>query len=106
MTTRSTDKFPSAFAGFFMPIQSLTTATEHIKQMIYDEVYHLEGAQMLARGFTGLSPDASPDEASALSVVIDHSIQAIEIHDLAKRITALEETQAKRDETKDPTTPA
>jgi uncharacterized protein DUF5681 len=32
----------------------------------------------------------TPEEASALSIVIDRSIQAIELHDLAKRIAALE----------------
>ena len=40
----------------------------------------------------------TPDEASALSVVIDHSIQAIELHDVTKRIAALEEARDKRDE--------
>jgi hypothetical protein len=33
-----------------------------------------------------------------LSVVIDRSIQAIEIHDITKCITALEEARAKQDE--------
>jgi hypothetical protein len=32
----------------------------------------------------------TPEEASALSIVIDRSIQAIELHDIAKRIAALE----------------
>jgi hypothetical protein len=32
-----------------------------------------------------------------LSVVIDRSIQAIELHDIARRITALEEARDKRD---------
>ena len=40
----------------------------------------------------------TPDEASALSVVIDRSIQAIELHDITKRIAALEEERDKRDE--------
>jgi hypothetical protein len=40
----------------------------------------------------------TPDEASALSVVIDRSIQAIELHDITKRIAALEEARDKRDE--------
>jgi hypothetical protein len=40
----------------------------------------------------------TPDEASALSVVIDRSIQAIELHDITKRIAALEEAREKRDE--------
>jgi hypothetical protein len=38
----------------------------------------------------------TPDEASALSVVIDRSVQAIELHDITKRITALEEAEARR----------
>jgi hypothetical protein len=40
----------------------------------------------------------TPDEASALSVVIDRSIQAIELHDITKRIAALEAARDKRDE--------
>jgi hypothetical protein len=43
----------------------------------------------------------TPDEASALSIVIDRSIQAIEIHDITRRIAALEEAQHKRDEKND-----
>jgi hypothetical protein len=39
----------------------------------------------------------TPDEASALSVVVDRSIQAIERHDVVTRITALEEAQEKRE---------
>jgi hypothetical protein len=39
----------------------------------------------------------TPDEASALSIVIDRSIQAIELHDIVKRIAALEEARDKRD---------
>ena len=31
----------------------------------------------------------TPDEASALSIVIDRSVQAIELHDITKRIAAL-----------------
>jgi Family of unknown function (DUF5681) len=37
----------------------------------------------------------TPDEASALSVVVDRSIQAIELHGIIKRIAALEEAQEK-----------
>jgi hypothetical protein len=44
----------------------------------------------------------TPDEASALSVVIDRSIPAIELHDITKRITALEEARDKQDEENDP----
>jgi hypothetical protein len=40
----------------------------------------------------------TPDEASALSIVVDRSVQAIELHDVIKRIAALEEAQDKRDE--------
>ena len=40
----------------------------------------------------------TPDEASALSVVMDRSIQAIAIHDITKRLDALEEARAKRDD--------
>jgi Family of unknown function (DUF5681) len=40
----------------------------------------------------------TPDEASALSVVVDRTVQAIELHDITKRIAALEEAQDKRDE--------
>ena len=40
----------------------------------------------------------TPDEASALSIVIDRSIQAIELHDITKRIAALEEAQDKQNE--------
>jgi Family of unknown function (DUF5681) len=43
----------------------------------------------------------TPDEASALSVVIDRSIPAIELHDITKRIAALEEARDKRDEKND-----
>ena len=46
------------------------------------------------------------EEATALSVVIDRSIQAIQLHDIAKRITALEEARDKRDEAKNPPAPA
>jgi hypothetical protein len=44
----------------------------------------------------------TPDEASALSVVADRSIQAITLHDITKRIEALEEARAKRNEKDDP----
>jgi hypothetical protein len=45
----------------------------------------------------------TPDEAGALSIVMDRSIQAIELHNITKRIAALEEARDRRDETKDPT---
>ena len=41
----------------------------------------------------------TPEEASALSIVMDRSIQAIELHDVTKRIAALE-ARDKRDETR------
>jgi hypothetical protein len=44
----------------------------------------------------------TPDEASALSIVIDRSIQAIELHDITKRVAALEEAREKRDEKNNP----
>ena len=44
----------------------------------------------------------TPDEASALSIVIDRSIQAIELHDITKRIAALEEAQDKQNEKDEP----
>jgi hypothetical protein len=44
----------------------------------------------------------TPDEASALSIVIDRSVQAIELHDIVKRIAALEEARDKRDEKNEP----
>lgn len=44
----------------------------------------------------------TPDEASALSVVIDRTIKAIELQDISKRITALEQAQAKQDESNNP----
>ena len=40
----------------------------------------------------------TPDEASALSIVIERSIQAIELHGITNRIAALEEARDKRDE--------
>jgi hypothetical protein len=40
----------------------------------------------------------TPDEAGVLSVVIDRSIQAIELHDITRRIAALEETRDRRNE--------
>ena len=39
----------------------------------------------------------TPDEASALSIVVDRSIQAIELHGIVKRIEALEKARDKRD---------
>jgi hypothetical protein len=47
----------------------------------------------------------TPDEASALSIVVDRSIQAIELHDMTNRIAALEQARDKRDEKNDPTPP-
>ena len=44
----------------------------------------------------------TPDEAGALSIVIDRTIKAIELHDISKRITALEQAQAKQDESNNP----
>lgn len=41
----------------------------------------------------------TPEEASALSIVMDRSIQAIELHDITKRIAALE-ARDKRNETR------
>jgi hypothetical protein len=38
----------------------------------------------------------TPDEASALSIVVDRSVQAIELHDMTRRIAALEEARDKR----------
>jgi hypothetical protein len=38
----------------------------------------------------------TPDEASALSIVVDRSVQAIELHDITRRIAALEEARDKR----------
>jgi hypothetical protein len=47
----------------------------------------------------------TPEEASALSIVVDRSIRAIELHDITNRIAALEEARDKRDENeRDPTT--
>jgi hypothetical protein len=43
----------------------------------------------------------TPDEASALSIVIDRSIQAIELHDITRRVAALEEARDRRDEKND-----
>jgi hypothetical protein len=45
----------------------------------------------------------TPDEGSALSIVIERSIQGIELHDITRRIAALEEARDKRDETNEPT---
>ena len=44
----------------------------------------------------------TPDEANALSIVMDRWIQAIELHDITKRVAALEEARDKRDEKNDP----
>jgi hypothetical protein len=38
----------------------------------------------------------TPEEASALSIVVDRSVQAIELHDITRRIAALEEARDKR----------
>jgi hypothetical protein len=47
----------------------------------------------------------TPEEASALSIVVDRSIRAIELHDITNRIAALEEARDKRDENeRNPTT--
>jgi hypothetical protein len=43
----------------------------------------------------------TPDEASALSIVVDRSIQAIELHEIIRRIAALEEARGRRDEKND-----
>src|SRR5262245_18094715 len=43
----------------------------------------------------------TPDTTTALSSVIGRSIQVIEIHDLERRVAALEEARVKRDERKD-----
>jgi hypothetical protein len=43
----------------------------------------------------------TPEEAGVLSIVIDRSIQAIELHDITKRIEALEKARVARDETKE-----
>lgn len=45
----------------------------------------------------------TPDEASALSIVIERSIQGIELHDITRRIAALEEARDKQHETDEPT---
>ena len=45
----------------------------------------------------------TPEEAGVLLIDIDRSIQAIELHDITKRIEALEKARVARDETKDPT---
>ena len=46
----------------------------------------------------------TPEEASGLSIVIDRSLQAIEVHDITKRIAALE-ARDKGHEAKDSTSP-
>jgi hypothetical protein len=45
----------------------------------------------------------TPDETSALSLVIGRSIQVIELQDVERRIAALEEARDKRDEKKNST---
>jgi hypothetical protein len=44
----------------------------------------------------------TPDEITALSLVIGRSIQVIELQDHERRIAALEEARGKRDEKNDP----
>jgi hypothetical protein len=44
----------------------------------------------------------TPDEASALSIVIERSIRAVELHDISKRIAALEEAEARRNAKNNP----
>jgi hypothetical protein len=44
----------------------------------------------------------TPDETSALSLVIGRSIQVIELQDFEKRIAALEKARDRRDEKKNP----
>jgi hypothetical protein len=44
----------------------------------------------------------TPEEAGALSIVVDRTIQAIELHDITKRVAALEEARGKPDEENDP----
>jgi hypothetical protein len=52
--------------------------------------------------WTGIAEGrVTPDEASDLSVLMDRSIQAIETHDITKRLDALEQAEAKRNEKKD-----
>jgi hypothetical protein len=45
----------------------------------------------------------TPEEAGGLSILIDRSIQAIEDHEITKRIEALEKARVAGDETRDPT---
>lgn len=47
----------------------------------------------------------TPDEASALSIVIDRSVQAIELHDISKRVAALEDAEGRRNAKSDPPAP-
>jgi hypothetical protein len=44
----------------------------------------------------------TPDEASALSNVVDRSIQAVELYEIVKRIASLEEARDKKDEKNTP----
>jgi len=46
--------------------------------------------------------DLTPDEVTALSLVVGRSIQVIELQDVERRIAALEQAREKRDEKKDP----
>ncbi len=46
----------------------------------------------------------TPDETSALSLVVGRSIQVIELQDFERRIAALEQARDKRDENKNPPT--
>ena len=47
----------------------------------------------------------TPDEASALSIVIDRSVQAIELHDISKRVAALEDAEGRRNAKSNPPAP-
>jgi hypothetical protein len=47
----------------------------------------------------------TPDETSALSLVVGRSIQVIELQDFERRVAALEEARDKRDEKTNPPPP-
>jgi hypothetical protein len=47
----------------------------------------------------------TPDEASALSIVVDRSIQAIEQYDIVRRVAALEEARDRKNEKNDSPSP-
>ena len=47
----------------------------------------------------------TPDEASALSILMERSVQAIELHDVLRRITALEKARDNKDEKNDSASP-